>query len=237
MGVPKQILDFRGQVDRTKFTKFSTMITWRNLFILCLIGCHFSCLEYPVYKSYSTGKVALEHYDSIDSIQVVEIGLIGVQTRSGVNKVIDTLTVEHDNPFVGLDSTKFVRRIIGYDTHSSSSILRFPFKRSVPKFMNSFDTPGNKLIIFPTYEYNVEDEREGGGGISSAFKTGRQIHCVTRELYVAIYSNSQLIYSNNAMRFEQIRTIKGTPFKHEFPREIADTLLNNALKDYVQRLK
>ena len=212
-------------------------MTCRNLFILCLIACHFSCLEYPVYKSYSTGKVALEHYESIGSLQVVEIGLIGVQTRSGVNKVIDTLTVEHDNPLVGLDSTPFAGSIIGHDTHSSSSIIKFPFKRSVPKFINSFNTPGNKLVIFPTYEYNVEDEREGGGGISSAFKTGRQIHCVTRELYVAIYSNSQLIYSNNAMRFEQIRTIKGTPFKHEFPREIADTLLSNALKDYVQRLK
>jgi hypothetical protein len=118
----------------------------------------------------------------------------------------------------------------------SPSIFKLPFKRSVPQFVHSFDTPGNKLIIYPTYRYSVSDEREGGG-IGFGSDTGYQRHNVTRELYVAIYSNSQLIYSNNAMRFEQIRTIKGTPFKHEFPREIADTLLNNALKDYVQRLK
>jgi hypothetical protein len=108
-------------------------MTCRNLFILCLIASHFSCSEYPIYKSYSTGKVAHEHYDSIGSLQVVEIGLIGVQTHKAFNtKVVDTLTIEHEIPFVGLDSTPFVRSIIGYETHSSSSIFKLPFKRSVP---------------------------------------------------------------------------------------------------------
>jgi hypothetical protein len=126
---------------------------------------------------------------------------------------------------------------IVYDRNNLTSKLKLPFKKSVPSYLKSLEINGNGIVFFPTYRYSFSDVREGGGGIEIPYKTGYQRHNVTHELYVAIYLNSQLIYSNNAVRFEQITTKKGESIKHEFPEGIADTLMNKALRDYVERLE
>ena len=213
-------------------------MAFRTILISFVVGILSSCSEYPIYKSSSKGTVIGRNYSLFDSIRVIEHYIVAVQTKSSVKtKVLDTLEVEQDSPIVTLKFFNSVSAKIKYGDQPTAPILKLPYKKTVPKYLNSFKINGNAIVLFPTYRYSVSDEREGGGGIGFAYDNGYQRHNVTQELYVAIYRDSQLVYSNNAVRFEQIRKKKGESIKHEFPNGIADTLLNKALSDYVERLE
>jgi hypothetical protein len=136
-----------------------------------------------------------------------------------------------------LDSLKIRGVKLIHNEKRPPSHLKLPYKKWIPRYLKSLDIDGDAMVFFPTYRYSVSDEREGGGNIGFSYDTGYQRHNVTHELYVVIYRDSQLIYSNNAVRFEQIRTKKGDSIKHEFPEGIADTLMNKVLRDYVERLQ
>jgi len=198
-----------------------------------------SCSEYPIYKTYTKGRLDKGEYSLMNSADVVVFDLQAVQTKSGENKVIDT-------PLVAVDKSLFSIKILENISHELSSDqelklnfvpFKFPIKRSIPKYIDSFDVKGNRIILFPTYRYSVSDEREGGGGLGLAEDNGYQRHNITHALHIAIYQDSQLVYSDNAVRFEQIRTLKGEKINHTFPSEIADELLQQALSTYMERMK
>jgi hypothetical protein len=175
----------------------------------------------------------------MDSANVIVFDLQAVQTKSGENKVIDTLLLEMNKSLSSLKilETLSLKTNSDQELKLSSVYFKFPFKRSVPKHIDSFEVDGNRIILFPTYRYSVSNEREGGGGLGLAEDNGYQRHNITHALHIAIYRDSQLVYSDNAVRFEQIRTLKGEKIDHKFPSEIADELLKRALNRYLERME
>lgn len=204
---------------------------------LLLATILFSCYEFPIYKTFEKGKVQSKTYIPLDSVSLVLFDIQAVQSKSAYNKVIDTLKVQSDNLLTNNSILSILPDYTITNTTSAKTITRFPYKRYAPLFLNSLDYEGNVVVLFPTYFYTVSDEREGGGGVGFAYDNGYQRHNVTHSLHVAVFQNSEVVYLDNAIRFEQIRTKKGVKIDHVFPQEIADSLALIALSDYVERLE
>lgn len=213
------------------------MVTRYILLIVTLYSVY-GCSEYPLYKSYSKGRVEKSNYNLLDSVEVILLDVSAVHTKSSqMKKVIDTLEVDSISfSFEILDSiSRKVDYNAGFDCNYPN--FKLPYKRSIPKYLGSLEIEGNKLIIVPAYTYNVSTIREGGGGVGFSYSTGYKRLNITKFLYVAIFDNSQLVFVDNAVRFEGLKMKEGENIEHEFPSDVADELLNRALKNYVERLK
>ncbi|MGB6037863.1 MAG: hypothetical protein WBG42_16430 [Cryomorphaceae bacterium] len=209
----------------------------KALKFLFLTTVLYSCYEYPLYKTHSTGKIRNNEYYTLDSVSLVLFEIQAVQSKSAYDKVIDTLEIQTDDLFTTNLISKISLSFNITNTAFAKEITRFPYKRFVPRFLNTLDYEGNVIVLFPTYLYTVSDEREGGGGVGFAYDNGYQRHNVTHSLHVAVFQDSRLVYLDNAIRFEQIRTKKGIKIDHVFPQEVVDSLVHIALSDYVERLE
>ncbi|MGB6035213.1 MAG: hypothetical protein WBG42_03020, partial [Cryomorphaceae bacterium] len=189
------------------------------------------------YKTHSKGKIRNNEYYTLDSVSLVLFEIQAVQSKSAYNRVIDTLEFQSDEPLTKKSISKALPYFSISNTTSARTITRFPYKRFVPRFLNTLNYEGNVIVLFPTYLYTVSDEGEGGGGVGFAYDNGYQRHNVTHSLHVAVFQDSQLVYLDNAIRFEQIRTKKGVTIEHVFPQEVADSLVYIALSDYIERLE
>lgn len=214
----------------------NSMIALSSILLFALYGCY----NAPYYKSNKRGRVVKTSYSAPDTLKPILITIEPIQTKSSeLNNIIDTIKLAENDDLFSLNLSKEFHGAIVLDFKSlpSQDMIEMPYKRSIPEFIQNLELEGNALVIAPAYRFCISNEREGGGGIGLHYSTGFQFYDVIRTVYVAIIDDSELVYLNNSERFDRYTLEENQSLQHEFPSDIADELLNRALKNYLERLE
>ena len=109
-------------------------------------------------------------------------------------------------------------------------------RRKILKVLKNKDGFENNLIPIICYQFSRGEIRETGGVMFNT-PTGNDQYLIGYEVYIALYQNSELVFLNNSILYDEKIVPTGTPITHEFPQHVLDTLMHMALEPLLEQME